>query len=92
MNSHTTWSTLGSRPRVWGGGAYSDTEWLPTAKRTCGAEAVNAKIYNLGVVNSFEGQREGRSTSNCEPNNDSNFFVTLFCEIHGIHSMEILQK
>ena len=53
---------------------------------------MNAKIYNLGVVNSFEGQREGRSTSNCEPNNDSNFVVTLFCEIHGIHSMEILQK
>ena len=27
-----------------GGGGHSGTEWLPTAKWPCGAEAVNAKI------------------------------------------------
>ena len=29
------------------------------------------ECQNLGVVNFFEGQKEGWSTSNCEPNNGS---------------------
>ena len=33
-----------ARPWDQGGGHFGDTKWLPTAKRPCGAEAVNAKI------------------------------------------------
>ena len=41
-----------------GGGGHSDTKWVPTAKQTRMQSGVG-KHQNRGVVNSFEGQKEG---------------------------------
>ena len=45
-----------------GGGGHSETEaeWLPTAKRRSGI----GERQHLGVVNSFQGKKGGRSTTN----------------------------
>ena len=60
----------GVEPGGGGGGGGGGTEWLPTAKRPRGAEAVNAKIQ--GRSTHLKAKKGGRSTSNYEPNRGSN--------------------
>ena len=70
----------------WGGGSlrYQMTTHCQTAVQSRSSR-VNTKIYR--AVNSFTGQKGGRSTSTYAPYKDSSFvFVfTLFCEIHDVY-------
>ena len=48
------------------------------------ARSRSGERQNIVVVNSFEGKKGGRSTSNMGSNLYDVFVFTLFCEIHDI--------